>query len=94
MCWATESIGRVMPGMESIVATMLLEEVVGAHGLAGVKSIDIWLTAMLRIKPRLTCAWKINCISGNPHRHSGRTDDVCISYIQRQQPCSYRAKNQ
>lgn len=49
-------MGREMPGMESIVATTLLEEVVGAHGLAVVKSIDIWLTVMVRIRPRLTCA--------------------------------------
>jgi hypothetical protein len=47
-------MGRVIPGMESMVATTLLEEVVGAHGLAVVKSIDIWLTAIVRIKPRLT----------------------------------------
>lgn len=40
--------------MESIVATTLLDDVVGAQGLEGVKSMDIWLIAMARIKPTLT----------------------------------------
>ena len=54
MCWRTESMGRVIPGIESIVATTLLDEVEGAQALAGVKSMDIWLIAMVLIKPRLT----------------------------------------
>lgn len=47
-------MGRVMPGMESMVATTLLDEVVGAQGLAGVKSMDIWLILIAWIKPTLT----------------------------------------
>jgi hypothetical protein len=43
-----------MPGMESMVATMLFEDVEGAQGLVGVKSMDIWLIAMARIRPTLT----------------------------------------
>lgn len=47
-------MGRVIPGMDSMVATTLLDEVVGAHGSAGVKSIDIWLIVIVLIKPKGT----------------------------------------
>ena len=40
--------------MESIVATTLLDAVVGAHRFEGVKSMVIWLIAMDLIKPMLT----------------------------------------
>ena len=53
-CWRIESMGRVMPGMESMVATTLLDAMVGAQGLAVVKSMVIWLMAIERIKPKST----------------------------------------
>jgi hypothetical protein len=43
-----------MPGMESMVATTSLDAMVGAQGLAVVKSIVIWLMAIERMRPKST----------------------------------------
>jgi len=44
-----------------MVATTSLDEVEGAHGLEPVKSMDIWLRAMLLMRPRstATAAWQL-----------------------------------